>query len=110
MELISNCKIVYNDPRNNSDTGEHVKPIVVETGFAGAVLLERKNSVTSQWFVPTEDYLPFIDFKEGSNQLNWAKGNDDELRKMAQRFREKVLKYHSPKAFWEDVFAQAGVA
>lgn len=107
--FMSNAKIIVNSPMNGSGTGDHVKGRVVETGFAGACLLERAGSPTSRWFRAGVDYLEYTDPDSAVVALQAAAENDGHVRTIAERFAARVRTEHHPRVFWRDVFAKAGV-
>lgn len=82
----------------------HVKARVVETGLAEATLIEQANSETNRWFVPGEDYLTYTTIEEIRQQIHWVESHPYDAQKMASSLRDKVLREHSPKVFWADVF------
>jgi Glycosyl transferases group 1 len=101
---LCNLKIVVNVPTRGSGQGVHVKGRVVETGLAGACLLERRNDVTSQWFIPGVDYMEFDDPEHCAQQLAWARENEGRIQAMARSFYMQVHKRHHPRVFWSEVF------
>jgi len=86
------------------DDGTHVKGRVIEAGLAGATLIEQANAETARWFVPGEDYITFATIDEIRQQIHWVESHPDEAQKMANRLHDKVLRDHSPRVFWSDVF------
>lgn len=82
----------------------HVKGRVIEAGLAGATLIEQVNSETNGWFVPGEDYLTYTTIDEIRQQILWVESHPDDAQKMASNLRDKVLREHSPKVFWDDIF------
>ena len=103
--FMCNCKVIVNCPMRGSAQGDHVKARVVETGWAGACLLEAGNTHTARWFTPGVEYLEYAHFDE-IRMLVHMKDSID-LRYLAMRFHEKVSKEHNPQKFWNDVFSKA---
>jgi hypothetical protein len=93
---------------NGTGDSVHVKGRVVETGWAGAALLERVNNCTSHWF-SDDEYIGYNDAEDAIRKISWAKDNDTAVKGIARRFHEKVEKLHHPRVFWNDVLAKAGV-
>lgn len=108
-DYMCGLKIIVNSPQNGSQTGFHVKGRVVETGFAGACLLEAEDSPTKAWFKPNVDYLTYKDFDHAASVLDWAKQNDDLVCDMATEFHHRCWNLHHPQVFWDKVFVKAGL-
>lgn len=56
--FLSSCYGVLNMSYTGSGKAHHVKGRVLETMFAGAVVLEMEQAPTHQYFIPGVDYLP----------------------------------------------------
>jgi hypothetical protein len=103
--IMCNTKITYNYGITGSTQSMHVKGRVVETGFAGSVLLEKRGSPTKNWFEPGVDYLEFDNAEEAAQIVEIT--DDDHLRQMAARFHCKVFTRHHPLLFWQRVLTKA---
>jgi hypothetical protein len=103
-------KLSVNHWMNGTGDKYHVKGRVIETGWAGACLLERSNPHTSYWFKPGVEFLEYGELKEASRKLEWVKANSDAAGEIAQRFHERMVKEHHPKVFWGSVFDKLGLA
>lgn len=103
--IMCDSKITYNYGITGSTKSMHVKGRVVEAGFAGSVLLEKRGSPVDKWFVPGEDFLWF----ETPDEAAWILENTDDLQleQMARRFQGEVLENHHPAKFWERVLLRA---
>lgn len=108
VRFTSDCKLIFNHPMNGTGYGEHVKGRVLETGWAGACLLEKKNPTTSSWF-PDDLYLQYVSPEDAVEKANWARANEGEIRDKAERFSRFIEDNHHPRIFWRDVLATAGV-
>jgi len=84
----------------------HVKGRVIETGLAGATLIEQINAETKRWFIPGEDYLTYSNINEIRQQIHWIGSHPDDAQKMAGSLHDKVIREHSPKVFWDDIFSK----
>lgn len=114
-DLLRACRIVVNVPFSGSNTAKHVKGRVVETGFAGACLMEWRNDATRAWFQPRHSFWEY----DGSGM--WEAIQDciesAQFLMARPRFAEeiayehwrRVRSEHSPEVFWGKVFAAAGV-
>lgn len=107
--FMCNCMISINHAMNGTGDKFHVKGRVIETGWAGACLLEKKNPQTSRWFTPGKDYLEYENTKDALRQLEWAKEHLHEVRDMAALFSAKMWAFHHPSIFWKDVLDRVGL-
>jgi hypothetical protein len=108
-KFMCRSKISVNHSMNGTGDKFHVKGRVIETAWAGACLLERRNKHTEKWFKPGVDYLDYEDFKEAYKKIEWAKVNDSAIAEMADRFCKRVQAEHHPAAFWKDIFERVGI-
>lgn len=105
IDFNRDCKSVLNIAGSTLQGGRpHVKLRVIETGLAGATLIEQANSETKIWFIPGEDYLTYATVDEIRQQIHWVESHPYEAQKMANNLHDKVLSEHSPKVFWRDIF------
>jgi Glycosyl transferases group 1 len=107
--FMCDCKVIVNEPKNGSGNCDHVKGRVIETGFAGACLLERKNDATARWFRPGIEYVEYADIADGVAKLQWLREHEDEAREIARCLHLRVNAEHHPIVFWGDVLARVGV-
>jgi hypothetical protein len=103
------CKAIVNAPRNGTGNDDHVKGRVVETGFAGACLLERRNAATARWFTPGVDYVEYGSPEDGFHKLQWIINNDAAAAQIAQNLLTKMQAEHHPSIFWGDVIKRLGL-
>lgn len=109
-EFMGSCKAVYNHAHSGTADHMHVKARVLETAFAGAVLVEPAGSPTARYFDADEDYLVY---KDDADVATWRKimeRPDAGFWRMADRFREKAIDLYSAERFWPKVFAMVGVS
>jgi hypothetical protein len=107
--FFSRCRLVLNCPQNGAGTGDHVKGRVLEAGWGGACLLERRNPHTRNWFTPAVDYIEYDDPLGALVWHDWAEAHSEETRLIAENFRKKVDEHHHPRVFWRHVFTAAGI-
>ena len=107
--FMGRCKAIVNCPMNGTGDGDHVKGRVIETGFSGACLFERKNEWTARWFKPGEEYVEYADWKDAYKKVQWAKQNDEQVRIISRNFYHAVMAKHAPAVFWKDVFGRVGL-
>lgn len=106
--FLGDCKLVVNVPMNGTGDSDHVKGRVIEAGWAGACLLERRNKWTYAWF-PHETFLQYDNPDDAIRLVQWARENDAAVQSMAEQFQELVKSHHSPRRFWMDVLAIGGI-
>lgn len=104
-DIMCDSKITYNYGFTGSTQKMHVKGRVVEAGFAGNVLLEKRGSPVDRWFHLGEDYLDFETPDEAEFILGMTP--EDQLEQMALRFSNKVIREHHPAKFWDKVLLKA---
>lgn len=106
-QILCASKIVFNHPMTGSGHYQHVKGRVIEAGFAGACLFERRGSPTSLWFLPGVD---FIEYDESVDSVvNLLNTPESILSAAAENLRKRVESAHHPRVFWNAVLAKAGL-
>lgn len=103
VEFLGRCRLVVNFPQCGSRRHMHVKGRVIETGLAGALLLEQRGAPTSDWFVPDADYLEYGSTDEIREIVKHYANRPAESQAIAERLRTKVLVRHGPVAFWKRI-------
>lgn len=111
--FMCNCKVIVNCPMRGSGRGDQVKGRVLETGWARAVLFERENPHTRDWFEPGTDYFEYKDLPDLLEQLGHIALDENygrnSLGMVAENLHLKLVKNHHPRIFWHDVFKKAGI-
>ena len=100
---LCNCKVVVNSPLNGTGNADHVKGRVVEAGFAGACLLERRNGATARWFTPGVDYIEYENPDDAREKAHWLLSNPGPAKTIAGQFQERVFAEHNAFTFWGDL-------
>lgn len=108
-DFLTATRISINIPYTGSGAAAHVKGRVVESGLAGCLLLELKDSPVSQWFEPGVDYLEFRNDVEALDIIRAYRNNPEGSQGYGDRLREKVLARHTPQAFWLEIMERVGV-
>ena len=72
-----------------------VKGRVVESGLAGALLLETKGAPTSYWFRPGLDYLEYETPEEAADIIRRLSHEPEKTQSIAQSLRSRVLAEHT---------------
>jgi len=105
-DILCGSKFVFNHSMTGSAQRHHVKGRVIEAGFAGAALIEYKNSPTASWFNPGFEYFYYEDANDIAGILAMP---DTLVSKVAKNFHNKVIREHHPRVFWDKVLTKAGV-
>jgi hypothetical protein len=87
---------------NNIDT--QVKGRITEAGAAGCCLLEWKGSITSEWFRPGVDYVPYDDPADLLKTATYYAGRPELAQPFADNLHRRVLEEHSANVFWGKIF------
>jgi hypothetical protein len=96
----------YNHALTGTADHMHVKARVIETAFAGAVLVEPKGSPTSEWFDPATDYLTYS--SDADLARIFAEVTARQHHERAQSMRAKAIDLYSAQRFWPTVIELAG--
>jgi spore maturation protein CgeB len=85
-----------------------LKGRVFDVMLAGGLLFESENAQITQLFCPMEDYVPFTSKKDLVEKIKYFHRNQEQLNKIAQNARAKVLAMYGPKIFCSKVLGEAG--
>lgn len=109
--MLKACRIVINVPFSGSNTAKHVKGRVVETGYAGACLMEWDNPATRGWFRPRHEYAEYgagVGMWEGIEDLieqaQFLIARPKMAEEIAFEHWKRVRAEHSPEVFWSTLF------
>jgi len=108
-KYMADCRITPNFPATGSYDRMHVKGRVVETGLAGAMLLEQAGSPTPDWFEKGVDYLEWATMAEAKAIVDKYIRLPEETQAFGERLRAKVMAKHSPEVFWGNIFQRCGL-
>lgn len=108
-KYLSNLRMHVNVAYTGTEEAVHVKGRVLESGIAGALLLETKGSPTSYWFRPGMDYLEYANAAEAVAIVRRLENEPQESQQMAESLRARVLNEHSPAQFWQRIFERIGL-
>ena len=84
-----------------------VKGHVFEATSCGSMLLEADNPLTSIYFEPMVDYVPFSDEKDLVDKVRYYLAHDDEREEIASNGNKKVSERYNCKIFWKAVLNKA---
>lgn len=105
-DFLRHCRLSISVPFTGSNASKHVKGRVVETGYAGACLLEWKNSATRSWFEPRRDFWEYESVDECQEMAEWLADHPKLCQEMAENLHNRVVQEHSPEKFWSAVFGK----
>jgi len=109
-DFMCRCMVSINHAMNGTGDKFHVKGRVIEAGWAGSCLLEKKNPHTARWFLAGKEYIEYDNVKDAVIKLEWAKAHPQEIRDVAERFHAKMWAFHHPSVFWKDVLGKIGLS
>jgi len=72
-------------------------------------LLEEDNPVTSLYFEPYIDYVPFTTLRDLVDKIRYYLENDEERDRIRMQGRATVEKYHNARIYWENLFDAIGI-
>lgn len=82
---------------------------VWEALWCRTFLLEEDNNVTSKYFEPYVDYVPFTTPKDLADKIRYYLENDDERDRVRTQGRATVENYCNARIFWENIFEIIGL-
>ncbi len=80
-----------------------------EATCAGAMLLESENQLTSKFFTPGVDYMPFRDKVHLKELIDYFLEKDDYRQEIAQSGHEKQRASYNESNFWAEIFGLLGI-
>jgi len=107
-DFLRHCRISINTPFTGSGQARQVKGRVLETGFAGAMLLEWANEATARWFIPRHEYVEFSGTDECAELAEWYSAHPKVSQQIAEALHKKMWAEHAPHIFWKKVLGAVG--
>lgn len=107
-DFLRNSRVSVNAPFTGSGAARQVKGRVLETGFAGACLLEWRNDATRQWFTPRHEYWEYESIDECVDLGEWLLGHPKIASATASALTRRLHEEHNPVIFWKKVFEAVG--
>ncbi|MBI4333168.1 MAG: glycosyltransferase family 1 protein [Chloroflexi bacterium] len=83
---------------------------VWEALWCRTFLLEEDNPVTSLYFEPYVDYVPFTTLKDLVDKIRYYLEREEERDRIRLQGRATVDKYYNAKVYWENVFESIGIS
>ncbi len=82
---------------------------VWEALWCRTFLLEGDNPVTSLYFEPYVDYVPFTTLKDLVDKIRYYLENEEERDRIRMHGRATVEKYYNARIYWENLFEAIGI-
>ena len=82
---------------------------VYEALWCRTFLLEEYNAITTRYFEPYVDYVPFTTFNDLVDKIRYYLENDDERDRIRLQGRATIEKYYSARLYWENIFETIGI-
>ena len=108
-EYLAKCRMSLNIAHSGTEQTMQVKGRVVESGLAGACLIESKGAPTSDWFTPGRDYLEYGDQFEAQKLIQQLSNEPELTQEIGMCLRTKILNEHTPEKFWSRIFDRIGM-
>ncbi len=105
--FLRKSKININFARNPMGQGyEQLKGRVFETISSSSLLLEEKNSSTSDFFTPGLDYIEFENLEDLLNKIKYYSENESDRISIAENGCRKHNKFYTSNHFWDRVMTK----
>lgn len=82
---------------------------VWEALWCRTFLLEEDNPVTSTYFEPYVDYVPFTTLKDLVDKIRYYLEHEEERDRIRMRGRATIEKYYNARIYWENLFETIGI-
>jgi len=106
-ELIRRSKINLNFP-GGPDGYDQVKGRVFETLASRSLLMERKNSATTQYLTPEEHYVVFENESDLEEKIKYYLQHEEERKQIANNGYELFKERYTAEIFWNNVMKELG--
>jgi len=88
---------------------ETTRARVVEALWCRTFLLEEYNPITSRYFEPHVDYVPFTTLNDLVDKIRYYLENEEERDRIRMHGRATVEKYYNARIYWENLFEAIGI-
>jgi len=95
--------------RTPAKTRYQVRSRVWEVLWCRTFLLEEDNPVTSIYFEPYVDYVPFTTLQDLVDKIRYYLENEEERDRIRMHGRATVEKYYNARIYWENLFETIGI-
>ena len=86
-----------------------IRARVYEALWCRTFLLEENNPITSIYFEPYVDYVPFTTIKDLAEKIRYYLNNDEERDRIRTQGRATIEKYYNARIYWENIFETIGI-
>lgn len=86
-----------------------IRDRVWETLWCRTFLLEEDNPITSLYFEPYIDYVPFTTLKDLVDKIKFYLEHDEERERIRMQGRATVEKYCNSRVYWANLFETIGI-
>ncbi len=101
--ILSRCKIGLN--LSWSVDRHQLKGRVLETMYAGCLLMEERNEQTASVFIEGEDYVAFSSEEELLEKVKYYLEHEDERQKISESGKRKAKQKFNGKQFWDEILS-----
>ena len=106
--LYNNSKMVINFCKNRQNKSQ-VKGRVFEAILCGSLLMEQENSETAKYFEPNEEYIPWNNFDDLIEKVNYFILNDNERKSLSEKASLKAHEKYSSQNYWRNLLTKAQI-
>ncbi len=103
--IVLDCALSAGGHEGKGPYTRTLKTRAIETGLAGACLLELRGCALSKYAVEDSDYATYETVEEAEDKAADLMRNWDRTAAMAARFHTLVTTQLSPRVFWHTVFS-----
>jgi hypothetical protein len=103
VSLIKDAAKLAKKPRYN------IRARVWEALWCRTFLLEEKNPVTSRYFDPYVDYVPFDNLKDLKEKIGYYLEHDEERDRIRRQGHATIRRYQNARIYWENLFEVIGL-
>lgn len=100
---------VFRNPTPALDPRYQVRARVWEALWSRTFLLEEDNPVTSTYFEPYVDYVPFTTLQDLADKIGYYLEHEEERDCIRMQGRATVEKYYNVRIYWENLFETIGI-
>jgi hypothetical protein len=100
---------VLRTPAPADTTRYQVRARIWEAFWLRTFLLEEDNPITSLYFEPYVDYVPFTTLQDLVDKIRYYLENDEERDRIRMQGRTTVEKYYNARINWENLFEALGI-
>ena len=108
--IVADCALSAGGAVGRGPYARTLKTRAIETGLAGACLLELRGCALNKWATEDVDYATYETPDEAVEVARDLMANPDKAQAMAERFSKIVREKMSPRIFYEQIFTACGLS